>query len=141
VNGNGNAEQEVLVPLALIAIELGESVESVAHHFREVVRLDDAGMRAIPVEAARRFFTEQTQHRANLEEQSRRLQELEPQRLPAGIPFPQGADPTMSAYEVMRSVDGERERSDPNRRPTPFEEFMSRQVGPPRRVEVKDEPK
>jgi hypothetical protein len=47
-----------LVPLALIAAEIGESVGWVAHRFGEAVVVDDVGMRAVPVDAARAFFTE-----------------------------------------------------------------------------------
>lgn len=89
-------EETELVPLALIALEVDEPTELVADRLGEAVQLDDVGMRAVPAEVARRFLTERAEQTARMEEQSRRLQELEAPPVPAGIPAIEGATPMAS---------------------------------------------
>ena len=76
-----------LVPLALIALEVDEPIGLVADRLGEAVQLDDVGMRAVPVEVARRFLTERAEQTARMEEQALRLQEaLEPSLVGGGVP-------------------------------------------------------
>lgn len=41
-------EAACLVPLALIAVETGETVDHLVLHFGEAVEVDNIGMRAVP---------------------------------------------------------------------------------------------
>jgi hypothetical protein len=74
-----HAEQEFvheeLVPLVLIAAEVGEPVELVAHRFGDDVQLDDVGMRVVSAAVARRFFTALAEQEARMQEQDRISQE------------------------------------------------------------------
>ena len=54
-----------LVPVALIAVEVGETPDGIAHRFADVLVLDDVGIRAVPVDAARRFFAERAEWAAD----------------------------------------------------------------------------
>ena len=56
-----------LVPVALIAVEVGERPDVIAHRFGDVLVLDDIGMRAVPVDAARRFFAERADQAAEIQ--------------------------------------------------------------------------
>jgi hypothetical protein len=127
-----------LVPVALLSIEVGEPIEEVLHRLGEAVQLDDVGMRAVPADVARQFFAELADQAARQQEQSRRLQKMAADTSPVirGIPRPATADSQMSAFEVMRGVDADAERTDPSRRLSPTEEFLGEVLGPPRKVEV-----
>jgi hypothetical protein len=74
-----HAEQEFvheeLVPLVLIAAEVGEPVELVVHRFGDDVQLDDVGMRVVSAAVARRFFTALAEQEARMQEQHRINQE------------------------------------------------------------------
>jgi hypothetical protein len=131
-----NPEQEVekLVPLVLVAAETGESLESLAARLGEAVDLDSIGMRCIPATVAQTFLTELREQRARQEERLRLHQE-QSQPVPAGIPRPPNADPTLTAHEVQRLADAEAEERDPARRINPQEEFLTQRLGPPRTVE------
>jgi hypothetical protein len=86
-----------LVPLALIALEVDEPIGLVADRLGEPVQLDDVGMRAVPVEVARRFLTERAEQTARMEEQALRLQEaLEPSLVGGGVPAVEGGSPLAS---------------------------------------------
>jgi hypothetical protein len=100
-----------LMPVALIAVEVGETPDAVAHRFREVLVLDDIGMRAVAVDVARRFFAERAEQAAEIRrrqaESMRRLKEQEAKRPKVrAIPAPAGA-PIGSALAVLRSADGD----------------------------------
>ena len=100
-----------LVPIVLIAAEVGETTGAVAHRFREVLVLDDIGMRAVTVDVARRFFAERaewaTENQRQQAERMRRLKEQEAKRPKVrGITAPAGA-PLGSALGVMMSADGD----------------------------------
>ncbi|HUG08481.1 MAG TPA: hypothetical protein VMP13_06260 [Acidimicrobiia bacterium] len=64
-----------LVPLGLIAVETGESVDRIAHRFGEAVMLDDVGMRAVSASVAREFFAERAAWQARQVEDARRRTE------------------------------------------------------------------
>lgn len=92
------------VPLALIALEVGEPVEEVADRLGDVVQLDDVGMRTVPAAAAREFFAARAEQTARMEDQSRRLLEaLDAPPVPAGIPAQEGATPFESLMAGDRS--------------------------------------
>jgi hypothetical protein len=89
----------------VIAIEIGQSVDQVAHRFRDVVVLDDVGMRSVPADAARRFFTTRAEWKARHEEKARkRTEELARKTAkPAvvGAPAQEGATP----FESMMAAE------------------------------------
>ena len=93
-----------LIPLALIAAEIGETVGWVANRFGEAVTVDDVGMRAISPAEARAFFAERAEEKARrVEEQRRRGQEAAQKRpVVVGVP----AQPGMSPYESMVAATG-----------------------------------
>lgn len=103
------AEVIDLVQLALIAIEVGETVDAIAHRLGEAVVLDDIGLRSIPVDVARQFFAQRAEQKAQMQqrhaESVRRLKEAEAKRPRfQGIPAPAGA-PLGSALEVMMAAE------------------------------------
>lgn len=88
-----------LIPLALIAAEIGEGVDRLALRFGEEVTVDDVGMRAVSASAAREFFTERAEQKARQEEAARRRREERrpTDRRPAGLPAPEGAETGVEA--------------------------------------------
>ena len=60
-------DENQLVPLALIALEVGEPMELVAHRFGDAVVLDDIGMRAVPAAVAREFFAARAEQTGRME--------------------------------------------------------------------------
>lgn len=64
--------ETVLIPLALIAVEISESVDWVANHFGDEVEYDDIGMRAISAAEARAFFAERADWQARIDEEQAR---------------------------------------------------------------------
>jgi hypothetical protein len=97
-------DENDLVPLALIAIELGEPVELVADRLRDVVRLDDVGMRVVPAAAARQFFFARAEQEARMADQARRIEQgLEPSPIPIGVPAQEGSTPLESLMAGDRS--------------------------------------
>jgi hypothetical protein len=92
-----------LIPLALVAAEVGETVDRMAYRFGDEVETDDVGMRSISASVARRFFTERAEQRARQEEQQRQRAGQKAQKpVVVGVPAVEGA----SAYESMLAATG-----------------------------------
>lgn len=91
-----------LIPLALIAAEVGESVDRLAHRFGEAVTVDDIGMRAVRADVARQFFTGRAEWKAQHDEKARRRREelAEKSRPLAGVPAQEG----MTPFEAMAAA-------------------------------------
>jgi hypothetical protein len=82
-----------LVPLVLIALELGEPVEMVADHLGDAVQLDDLGMRAVPAAEAKEFIAARRAQTRRIEDQDRRLQEAQaPPPVAVGVPSVENMD-------------------------------------------------
>lgn len=80
-------DENELIPLAVLAIELGEPLETVAHHLADHVQLDDVGIRVVSTEAARGFLTARREQEARIKDQARRRQQaLGPLPVVAGVP-------------------------------------------------------
>ena len=129
------------VPVSHLSLDLPEPVAGwdrvLAERGVEVVE-DDLGRPAIRREDARALMEERREWElAHAEEARRRQEETARKSRPVspGIPLPKAGDPSMSAYEVMRAADADAERSDPRRRLSPQEEFLTQRLGPPRKVE------
>ena len=96
---------ESLVPISLIATEVGESVGWVLKALGDSVTVDHAGMRAVPVEVCAEFLdTRAEEERKRKERRARRQAEIEAKREPvtAGPPAQDG----MTAAEVVMSSPG-----------------------------------
>ncbi len=96
-----------LIPLALIAIEVGESVDRLAHRFDEVVE-DDIGMRAVAASVAREFFHQRAERKSRrIAEQRRRTEEAAALKkvVPAGAPAQEGMTP-MEALVAAEAAAG-----------------------------------
>lgn len=92
-----------LIPLALIAAEVGETVDEIAYQFGGEVETDDVGIRSVTATAARRFFTERDEQRSQQEEQrSRRAAKKTPTPILAGVPAVEGLTP----FESMAAAGG-----------------------------------
>ncbi|HSJ34189.1 MAG TPA: hypothetical protein VLB85_03970 [Acidimicrobiia bacterium] len=101
---NADLESSDLVPLAVIAVEVGQSVDKIGHRFAVAVVTDDIGLRAVPADAARRFFTERADWKARHEEQARRrAEEMASKKpvLPAGAPTQEG----LTAVEALMAAE------------------------------------
>jgi hypothetical protein len=99
---DAEAEHE-LIPIVLIALELGEPVELLVEELGGVVRLDDLGMRAVPSSVAKEFLAGRREQTARIADQSRRLQEGH-ETLPVaiGVPALEGLD----AHESLMAAPG-----------------------------------
>ena len=83
-----------LVPISLIAAEIGETVGWVANHFGAAVTLDDLGLRSVAASVAREFFTDRREWKARQEEAHRRqaaeIERKYPKVRVAGVPAQDG---------------------------------------------------
>lgn len=86
-----------LVPIALIALEIGGSVDRLVRRFGAEVVVDDVGMRAVPAETARRFFAERAEREA-------RIAEANAQRPKASVPVPAGVPAVEGAQTGFESL-------------------------------------
>jgi hypothetical protein len=105
-NAEEFVHEESLVPLALIAIETGESVDMVAFRLGGAVELDDIGMQAVRADVARQFFAERAEQKVRAEEEFERLQEAASRDAPAvgvGVPALDDASPFESLLAGDRS--------------------------------------
>jgi hypothetical protein len=97
MNEQESGQELDLVQLALIAVEVGETVGALAHRFGDAVVTDDIGLRAVSAAEAREFFSERAAHRARSEEAHRqRAAEIErkyPKVRVVGVPAKEGATP------------------------------------------------
>jgi hypothetical protein len=92
-----------LVPVVLIALELGEPVELVTDHLGDAVQLDDLGMRAVPASVAKEFLAGRAEQAARIEDQGRRLLEAQaPTPVAVGVKAVEGLD----AHESLMSAPG-----------------------------------
>ncbi len=95
--------EDDLIPIAIIAMEIGETVDRMVHRFGVEVETDDVGMRAVSATAARRFFTERAEQRARQEEPRRRRAAQKAQKpVLVGVPAVEG----MSPFESMAAAGG-----------------------------------
>ena len=126
------------IPISHLSLDLPEPVVGWERAFSErgvEIILDDVGRPSVPRHVLGELLAE---HR---ERETRRAERPRPdgRPVPRGIPRPAGADAALSAYEVMRGADADAERSDPGRRLSPQEEFLTQRLGRPRSVEVEEE--
>lgn len=133
------------IPVSHLALEaeapLSGSWQALFDELGIRVVTDTAGRKAIPTPAARKLFAH-LRHRAERAVEDRdRLASSVAAKHPVragGIRRPPEADPSMSAYEVMLSVDAD--KPDPNKRLSPVAEFLQENFGKPRKaVEGKSE--
>ena len=134
-----------LIPIAHLGLNLDEPTNGWAAMFTErgiEVVEDDMLRPSILRSEARSLMSERRAwEMKNAESDRRRQKELvrESRPVPRGIPRPAGADPGLTAYEIMRGVDADAERSDPARRMSPQEEFLERSFGRPVKVVTEEE--
>lgn len=93
------SEAAVLVPLATIAVEVGETVDQLVDRFSGHVQLNSVGMRCVPADAAMRFFAERYEQRKRQEADRARRAAEAAKKTPvrAWAPAIEGASP----YESM----------------------------------------
>jgi hypothetical protein len=97
-----------LIPLGLLALELGESIDRAEGRFRDSVQLDDCLMRVVPAQAVRRFFAEKAEWKVRHEEErKKRLANTPQRRAPRGIRAEPGS--TAAAIELMMAQERERQ--------------------------------
>lgn len=97
-----------LIPLAMIAVEVGESVDRIAHRFDGEVVEDDIGMRAVAASVAREFFHQRAERKSRrIAEQRRRTEEAAALKkvVPAGAPAQEGMTP-MEALVAAEAAAG-----------------------------------
>ena len=85
-----------LIPLTLLAGELGESVDAIAHRLRDDLVRDDLGFRCVSAATAQRAITHRDEQAAQIRqrqaETTARLKELEARRPKIrGVPAPAGS--------------------------------------------------
>ncbi len=123
---------EDLVPLSLVAAELGESIGTTEQRFVESVTVDDVGLRAVPAGVVREFFEEQKARQARVAE--RRQQQLENKKptpvVPAGIP----AVDDQTAFEALAGSDGYMTVAEEFGRPAP--NFLAEELAQGARAEA-----
>ena len=125
-----------LVQLALIATEAGETVDRLAHRFGDDVVLDDIGMRAVPASAARGFFAERAEQKADMAaRQKRRQAQLAARPRPAvvGVPAKDGLDPVAAMTSQDPAYTTPSQDFGPNRG-NPRQEFMDEMLDDGRRA-------
>jgi hypothetical protein len=88
-------------------------------------RLDEAIAEGLDERREWEFANAETDRRRQ-EEAVRKSRSVHP-----GIPRPASADAALTAFEVMRGADADAERSDPHRRLSQHEEFLTRSFGQP----------
>ncbi len=125
-----------LVPLALLAVEVGEPVDRIVPRFGDEITVDDVGMRAVSASATRRFFTERAEQKARQDEAARRCREEKaPQPKPApGVPAPEGAE---SGVEALMMSAGWESPTDEFGRPSP--NFLEEELAAGRRAAAEKE--
>jgi hypothetical protein len=130
-----------LVPLTVLSLDHPEPLAGWPSMLAErgvAVLRDDLGRACIAREDARALLAEREEWELKSVGETRRRQEervRESRPVPRGIPRPASADAALSAYEVMRGADADAEQSDPARRLTPQEEFLTGSFGQPVEVE------
>jgi hypothetical protein len=97
-----------LVPISLIAPELGEQLETLAERLAPNVVTDDIGLRCVAADVARRLISEHRARQAAVAERMAAAFEAlvvaeSQRRRPLGIPVPLGASSDVTALEVMKS--------------------------------------
>jgi hypothetical protein len=134
-----------LVPLSILALDIDEPVVGWPAFFRargiELIE-DDLGRPAIRREDARALMAERREWELKSAEETRRRQEeavRESRPVPRGILRPAHADAALSAFELMRGADADAEQSDPARRLTPQEEFLTGSFGQPVELVVEED--
>ena len=98
-NGSVELETAVLIPLATIAVEVGQSVEWVANQFAGHIQLDPVGLRGVPPTAAMEFFAARWERRKKDQaDHARRSEELaaKGKLRVAAVPAIEGASPVES---------------------------------------------
>ena len=107
---------EDLVPLSLVAAELGESIGTTERRFHQSVTVDDVGLRAVPAGVVRAFFEDRAALQARAAERRKKAREgRRPVSVPVGIP----AGEDMSAFETMMSASGYQTVAEEFGRPAP----------------------
>ena len=107
-------EERELVPVVLLAGELGESVQTLADRLRDELERDDLGFRCVSAATAQRLIAHRDDWAAEFKrrqaEWQRRHKEADAKRpkIRGGIPAPAGA-PLDSALAVLKSAENDRD--------------------------------